>query len=256
MSSAPPRGSHSDPSTPLSPSAVPKDRPPGPNIIWEHSGPKIPWILGWLIETELLLGKSSVGEKPPSSASLPENKHPLSPGGQAHPSSSPWDPLPLQSPPNSVRTRSLAKLGGAPPQAPAMHSGSLGTVACPRALKAQPSPHRGWQPAGSANLQGVTGRGHGRMEGGMDGYSHRAPKPAAHTIHPAPWLPSRAVGAARSRRTIPFAFLPPSCPARQAAEERSPAQLLAELRINAFKSLISLLSPALAVRWAFFCMRN
>lgn len=54
----------------------------------------------------------------------------------------------------------------------------------------------------------------------------------------------------------PFAFLPPSCPAHQAAEECSPAQLLVELRIHAFKSLISLLSPALAVRWAFFCMRN
>lgn len=34
--------------------------------------------------------------------------------------------------------------------------------------------------------------------------------------------------------------------------ERSPSQLLAELGIHAFKSLISLLSPALAVRWAFF----
>lgn len=78
------------------------------------------------------------------------------------------------------------------------------------------------------------------MEGRRDG-SH-APKPPSST--------------AGSRRTIPFAFLPPSCPAHQAAEECSPAQLLAELQIHAFKSLISLLSPALAVRWAFFCMRN
>lgn len=75
MSSASPSRSHSDPPTSLSPSAVPKDRPPGSNIIWEHSGPKIPCVLGWLIETELLLGKSSVGEKPPLLS--------LSPRGQA-----------------------------------------------------------------------------------------------------------------------------------------------------------------------------
>lgn len=74
--------------------------------------------------------------------------------------------------------------------------------------------------------------------------------------HPAPRPPSRGAGTAGSRRNIPFASLPPSCPAHQAAEEHSPAQLLAELQIHAFKSLISLLSPALAVRWAFFCMRN
>lgn len=209
------------------------------------------------------LGKAAWGKKPPLLSLSSRGEAPSVTQGLHTPILIPVGPPARSATSEQRQDKEPGQAGGhSPPQAPAMHSGSLGTVACPRALKAQPPPHRGWQPAGRANLQGVMGRGRGRMEGGMEagmeGWREGWIEPLCSkpTTHPAAGPPSRGVGTAGSRRTIPFAFLPPSCPAHQAAEEHSPAQLLVELQIHAFKSLISLLSPALAVRWAFFCMRN
>lgn len=146
MSSASPSRSHSAPHPTLT-SCCPNRQTP---ILGERSGLQTPCIWGWLTETELLLGKSSAGKKPPLlrlcsrgqaprvTRGLHTHPHPLGPPARAATAEQRQDKEPGQA-------------GGDPPS-PAVHRGCLGTGACPRAWRAQPQP--GWQPAGRANLQG------------------------------------------------------------------------------------------------------
>lgn len=114
MSSASPSRSHSAPHSTLTFCCPNRPTPKVEHHLGAFRALQTPCILGWLTETELLLGKSSMGEKPPLLGLSSRGQAPSvtwRPHTHPHPRGAPCP----QPPRSSVRTRSWAKPGVRPP---------------------------------------------------------------------------------------------------------------------------------------------
>lgn len=115
-----------NPPLPFSPSTAPKERPPGSNIIWGHSGSGIPgfwdgpWKCNCCLGNSLAPLSTAWGQsQPPPPAALPGDKDPSVTPGAAHTQSRHrGTPYPREPPPNGGRARSPAKSGVLPPKSP------------------------------------------------------------------------------------------------------------------------------------------